>query len=115
MLEYYYTNFCGNISGVAIGAGWQATVAYVNITCYYLFGIPLGLIMGYKLDMGVRVRVVMLSLFIFISDLLKKPYSFFSTCNTQGIWYGMMSGTVVQTCVLFLMVYKTNWNKEVIN
>ncbi|WJX39705.1 Protein DETOXIFICATION 29, variant 2 [Trifolium repens] len=57
------------LSGVAIGAGWQAAVAYVNIACYYLFGIP-------------------------------------------GIWCGMLSGTILQTCVLLLMVYKTNWNKE---
>ncbi|KAF2301670.1 hypothetical protein GH714_028595 [Hevea brasiliensis] len=42
------------LSGVAIGAGWQAIVAYLNIACYYVFGIPLGLILGYKLDMGVR-------------------------------------------------------------
>ncbi|KAG2701929.1 hypothetical protein I3843_06G063200 [Carya illinoinensis] len=71
------------LSGVAIGAGWQAVVAYVNIACYYVFGIPLGLILGYKLDMGVR-----------------------------GIWYGMMTGTIVQTCVLFFIVYRTNWSKE---
>ncbi|CAN0896268.1 Protein DETOXIFICATION 29 [Linum grandiflorum] len=71
------------LSGVAIGAGWQAAVAYVNIGCYYVFGIPLGLILGYKLEMGVT-----------------------------GIWYGMMGGTVVQTLVLYWMIYKTNWNKE---
>ncbi|WJX39720.1 Protein DETOXIFICATION 29 [Trifolium repens] len=71
------------LSGVAIGAGWQAAVAYVNIACYYLFGIPVGLILGYKDDLRVK-----------------------------GIWCGMMSGTILQTCVLLLMVYKTNWNKE---
>ncbi|XWS34731.1 hypothetical protein CRYUN_Cryun21dG0062900 [Craigia yunnanensis] len=71
------------LSGVAIGAGWQATVAYVNIACYYLFGIPLGLTLGYALEMGV-----------------------------EGIWCGMLLGTVLQTCVLFGMIYKTNWNKE---
>ncbi|KAJ4843439.1 Protein DETOXIFICATION 29 [Turnera subulata] len=71
------------LSGVAVGAGWQAAVAYVNIGCYYLFGIPLGLILGYKLDMGV-----------------------------SGIWSGMLSGTVLQTCVLSWMIYRTNWNKE---
>ncbi|XP_024023877.1 protein DETOXIFICATION 29 [Morus notabilis] len=71
------------LSGVAIGAGWQAAVAYVNVACYYLFGIPLGLLMGYKLNMGVT-----------------------------GIWSGMVCGTLVQTFILFLMVYKTNWNKE---
>ena len=31
----------------------------------------------------------------------------------QGIWYGMLSGTVLQTIILFLIIYKTNWNKEV--
>ncbi|XP_027153670.1 protein DETOXIFICATION 29-like [Coffea eugenioides] len=71
------------LSGVAIGAGWQALVAYVNIACYYLFGIPLGLLLGYKINMGVK-----------------------------GIWYGMVSGTAVQTVVLFWIVYRTNWNKE---
>ncbi|XVF85042.1 hypothetical protein PTKIN_Ptkin17bG0086800 [Pterospermum kingtungense] len=71
------------LSGVAIGAGWQAAVAYVNIACYYIFGIPLGLILGYGLDMGVT-----------------------------GIWCGMLLGTVLQTLVLFGMVYKTNWSKE---
>ena len=52
------------LSGVAVGAGWQAVVAYVNIACYYFFGIPLGLILGYKLDKGVMVSHF---LFIFLS------------------------------------------------
>lgn len=71
------------LSGVAIGAGWQSLVAYVNIACYYIFGIPLGLIFGYALRMGV-----------------------------EGIWYGMVAGTVVQTLSLFYIVYRTNWQKE---
>ncbi|KAM7250446.1 hypothetical protein ACFE04_022329 [Oxalis oulophora] len=71
------------LSGMAVGAGWQGAVAYVNIVCYYVFGVPLGLILGYKLNLGVA-----------------------------GIWCGMLSGTVVQTCVLLWMVYRTNWNKE---
>ncbi|KAL5702298.1 hypothetical protein ACHQM5_027531 [Ranunculus cassubicifolius] len=24
----------------------------------------------------------------------------------------MLSGTIVQTCILFSMTYRTNWNKE---
>ncbi|CAN1811081.1 Protein DETOXIFICATION 40 [Linum perenne] len=43
------------LSGVAVGCGWQAFVAYVNVGCYYLIGIPLGCIMGFKFDMGVKV------------------------------------------------------------
>ncbi|KAK9903883.1 hypothetical protein M0R45_000854 [Rubus argutus] len=71
------------LSGVAVGAGWQAVVAYVNISCYYIVGVPLGLLFGYKFDWGV-----------------------------MGIWIGMLLGTVLQTCVLFYMVYMTNWTKE---
>jgi Na+-driven multidrug efflux pump len=42
--------------GVAVGAGWQSVVAYVNITTYYLIGIPLGGILGYALGYHVKVR-----------------------------------------------------------
>nr|GMD20849.1 protein DETOXIFICATION 29-like [Ipomoea batatas] len=71
------------LSGVAIGAGWQSYVAYVNIVCYYLVGIPIGLVLGFVFNKGVK-----------------------------GIWYGMMAGTVVQTIVLIVMVLRTNWIKE---
>ncbi|XP_052117624.1 LOW QUALITY PROTEIN: protein DETOXIFICATION 29-like [Arachis duranensis] len=72
------------LSGVAVGAGWQAILAYVNIACYYIFGIPLGLLLGFMLGWPIF----------------------------RGIWSGMLSGIVLQTCVLFFMIYKTNWNKE---
>ncbi|KAG2297765.1 hypothetical protein Bca52824_034237 [Brassica carinata] len=65
------------------GAGWQAVVAYVNIACYYLFGVPFGLLLGFKLEYGV-----------------------------MGIWWGMMTGTFVQSIVLTWMICKTNWDKE---
>ncbi|ONK80371.1 uncharacterized protein A4U43_C01F16950 [Asparagus officinalis] len=45
------------LSGVAIGAGWQAAVAYVNVGCYYVFGIPLGLVLGYKVNLGVQASI----------------------------------------------------------
>ncbi|XP_017416934.1 protein DETOXIFICATION 30 isoform X2 [Vigna angularis] len=81
-------SFCIIINNVqpvlsAVGAGWQAFVAYVNIGCYYLFGIPLGLLLGYKFHRGIK-----------------------------GIWQGMISGTVLQTIVILVMIYKTNWNRE---
>lgn len=31
----------------------------------------------------------------------------------QGIWLGMLCGTLAQTVILLVMVYKANWNKEV--
>ncbi|KAI3762841.1 hypothetical protein L1987_53283 [Smallanthus sonchifolius] len=71
------------LSGVAIGAGWQATIAYINIACYYIFGVPLGLTLGFALNWGVK-----------------------------GIWIGMLTGTVVQTIILIWICVRTNWDKE---
>ncbi|MFS8030729.1 putative multi antimicrobial extrusion protein [Helianthus anomalus] len=69
---------------VAIGAGWQTTVSYLNIVSYIGLGIPLGLLLGFKFDMGVK-----------------------------GIWYGMVSGASTQCCLLLMMIWRTNWNNEV--
>lgn len=44
------------ISGVAVGGGWQAPVAYINLFCYYAFGLPLGFLLGYKTSLGVQVK-----------------------------------------------------------
>ncbi|KAM3270758.1 protein DETOXIFICATION 21 isoform X1 [Capsicum chacoense] len=72
------------LSGVAIGAGWQSIVAYVNIGCYYLVGIPIGIILGFVLQLQVR-----------------------------GVWIGMLIGTLVQTIVLLIITSKTDWDKQV--
>ena len=42
--------------GVAVGCGWQAFVAYVNIGCYYVVGIPIGFVLGFTYDMGAKVK-----------------------------------------------------------
>lgn len=41
--------------GVAVGSGWQALVAYINVACYYFVGLPLGAFLGFKLCFGVKV------------------------------------------------------------
>ncbi|GLJ41651.1 hypothetical protein SUGI_0862020 [Cryptomeria japonica] len=71
------------LSGVAVGGGWQGLIAYVNVGCYYVIGLPLGLLMGYKFDLGAK-----------------------------GIWTGMICGTALQTVILLLITYFTNWNRE---
>ncbi|XP_058081014.1 protein DETOXIFICATION 33-like [Magnolia sinica] len=71
------------LHGVAIGAGWQSLVAFVNVGCYYLFGLPIGALLGYKFKLGV-----------------------------QGIWSGMLAGTLLQTIILMSITYRTNWQKE---
>ncbi|CAN1237265.1 Protein DETOXIFICATION 34 [Linum grandiflorum] len=72
------------ISGVAVGGGWQALVAYINLFCYYVVGLPLGFLLGYKTSLHVK-----------------------------GIWLGMIFGTFLQTLILICIICKTNWNKEV--
>lgn len=49
-----------DFSGVAVGGGWQALVAYINLGCYYIFGLPFGYFLGYALDMGVKVEILSL-------------------------------------------------------
>ena len=43
-------------AGVAVGGGWQALVAYINLFCYYIVGLPLGFLLGYKAKIGVEVN-----------------------------------------------------------
>ncbi|CAN1232457.1 Protein DETOXIFICATION 40 [Linum perenne] len=72
------------LSGVAVGCGWQAFVAYVNVICYYVVGVPLGVVLGFYFELGAK-----------------------------GIWSGMLSGTVTQTLILLWVTYRTDWKKEV--
>ncbi|XP_057506185.1 protein DETOXIFICATION 40-like isoform X3 [Actinidia eriantha] len=72
------------LSGVAVGCGWQAFVAYVNIGSYYIVGIPLGSLLGFYFKLGAK-----------------------------GIWSGMIGGTLMQTIILIWVTCRTDWKKEV--
>ncbi|GAB4861312.1 Protein DETOXIFICATION 27 [Ancistrocladus abbreviatus] len=72
------------LSGVAVGSGWQAWVAYINLACYYLVGLPLGVVMGWVFYTGV-----------------------------EGIWAGMIfGGTALQTVILAIITWQCDWEKE---
>ncbi|KAK4386224.1 protein DETOXIFICATION 21 [Sesamum angolense] len=49
------------LSGVAIGSGWQSTVAYVNIGSYYLIGVPIGILLGYVYNLRVQEFSILLT------------------------------------------------------
>lgn len=69
---------------------------------------------GLQTRHGCRCKYCIYSVFdqnIILFDTLVTMVNFFCL---QGIWIGMLTGTVIQTLVLFWMVYRTNWNKEVI-
>lgn len=40
---------------MAVGCGWQTFVAYVNIGCYYIVGVPLGALLGFYFKLGAKV------------------------------------------------------------
>ncbi|KAL3640800.1 Protein DETOXIFICATION 33 [Castilleja foliolosa] len=71
------------LSGVAVGAGWQSVVAYINIGCYYIVGLPLGILLGFVFDFG-----------------------------AMGIWGGMIGGICLQTLILIVITATRNWDKE---
>lgn len=71
------------LSGVAVGAGWQAIVAYINIGCYYIVGLPAGILLGFTFGFG-----------------------------AEGIWSGMIGGICLQTLILIVVTSITNWRKE---
>ncbi|PON55424.1 Multi antimicrobial extrusion protein [Trema orientale] len=72
------------LSGVAVGCGWQAWVAYINLGCYYIVGLPLGILMGWVFKLGVT-----------------------------GIWGGMIfGGTAIQTVILAIITIRCDWEKE---
>lgn len=72
-------------SGVAVGAGLQATVAIVNLVCFYIIGLPVGILLGYVARLQVK-----------------------------GIWIGMLAGVVSETIVLSIMMWRINWEEEVL-
>ncbi|XP_020877783.1 protein DETOXIFICATION 25 isoform X1 [Arabidopsis lyrata subsp. lyrata] len=72
------------LSGVAIGAGMQSMVAFVNLASYYAIGVPLGVLLIYVFNFGIK-----------------------------GLWSGMLAGVGVQTLILSYVIYKTDWELEV--
>ncbi|KAL2227058.1 UNVERIFIED_CONTAM: Protein DETOXIFICATION 35, partial [Sesamum indicum] len=101
------------ISGVAIGGGWQALVAYINLGCYYIFGLPLGYVLGYVADFGVMGIWGGMIAGLALQTLLLFIVLYKTNWNKEGVWGGMIAGVALQTLLLFLVLYKTNWNKEV--
>ncbi|KAK9109582.1 hypothetical protein Sjap_017642 [Stephania japonica] len=45
------------LSGLAIGAGWQTMVAYINIGSYYLVGMTVGCILAFKFNFGLEATL----------------------------------------------------------
>ncbi|XWS57961.1 hypothetical protein CRYUN_Cryun09bG0218100 [Craigia yunnanensis] len=72
------------LSGIATGAGLQSMVAYVNLGCYYVIGIPIGILLGYVANLEVK-----------------------------GLWIGLLSGVAIQSLILSCLVWRTDWDEQV--
>ncbi|ESR50524.1 hypothetical protein CICLE_v10031503mg [Citrus x clementina] len=71
------------LSGVAVGAGMQSTVAFVNLGSYYFVGVPTGVLLAYVANLGVT-----------------------------GLWIGLLGGIVIQTIILSFIIWRTNWDDQ---
>lgn len=53
---------------MAVGCGWQAFVAYVNVGCYYVVGIPLGSLFGFYFNLGAKVTINFILFFFLLTQ-----------------------------------------------
>ncbi|KAF9623474.1 hypothetical protein IFM89_003058 [Coptis chinensis] len=73
----------GVLSGIARGTGWQHMGAYVNLGSFYLAGIPLAVLLGFRLHFG-----------------------------GKGLWIGIVIGSAIQSSLLAFITCSTNWQKQ---
>jgi len=73
-----------SIIGIARGCGWQKSGAYVNLGSYYVFGIPIAVILGFWFEL-----------------------------RGKGLWIGIIVGASCQAVLLSLITSFTNWEKQV--
>ncbi|CAI8593147.1 unnamed protein product [Vicia faba] len=72
----------GVLSGVARGCGWQHLAVYVNLATFYLIGLPISCLLGFKTNLQMK-----------------------------GLWIGLICGLVCQTGTLLLLTWRVKWTK----
>ncbi|XP_051136147.1 protein DETOXIFICATION 19-like [Andrographis paniculata] len=70
----------GILSGVARGCGWQHLVVYINLGTFYLLGVPVAVLLGFKFKL-----------------------------YTKGLWIGLICGLTVQMIGLLVLARFTKW------
>ncbi|OMO55634.1 Multi antimicrobial extrusion protein [Corchorus capsularis] len=71
------------LNGIIRGIGLQHVAVYANLGAYYFFGIPMGILFGFILEL-----------------------------RGAGLWIGMLTGSIVQKILLSLVVIFTNWKNS---
>ncbi|KAJ8447629.1 hypothetical protein Cgig2_031683 [Carnegiea gigantea] len=75
-------NLQGVLSGIARGCGWQHIGAIVNLSAFYLFGIPIAAALGFWVKM-----------------------------RGMGLWIGILSGATVQSILLSIITSCVRWEE----
>ncbi|KDP45886.1 hypothetical protein JCGZ_15330 [Jatropha curcas] len=75
-------SFQGILSGVARGCGWQHLAVIANLATFYLIGMPIAIILGFK-------------------------FKFY----TKGLWIGLICGLFCQSCTLLVITLRTKWTR----
>ncbi|KAJ4968023.1 hypothetical protein NE237_014724 [Protea cynaroides] len=70
------------LSGVARGCGWQHLAALTNMVAFYVIGIPISAVLGFKVGL-----------------------------YTKGLWIGLICGLCCQCCTLLLITFCNKWKQ----
>ncbi|PSS16174.1 Protein DETOXIFICATION like [Actinidia chinensis var. chinensis] len=82
VVSILFDSFQGVLSGVARGCGWQHLAVYINLGTFYCIGMPIAILLGFKL----------------------KLYA-------QGLWVGLICGLCCQAGTLLLLTRLSQWTK----
>ncbi|KAL9322218.1 hypothetical protein ACSQ67_010271 [Phaseolus vulgaris] len=72
----------GVLSGVTRGCGWQHLAVYINLASFYLIGLPISCLLGFKTNL-----------------------------QYKGLWIGLICGLLCQSVTLFLFTRRAKWSK----
>ncbi|RWR86285.1 Multi antimicrobial extrusion protein [Cinnamomum micranthum f. kanehirae] len=71
----------GVLSGVSRGCGWQHLAAWTNLAAFYVIGMPISILLGFKFGL-----------------------------HAKGLWIGLICGLFCQACTLLLITLRTKWS-----
>ncbi|OVA14903.1 Multi antimicrobial extrusion protein [Macleaya cordata] len=71
----------GVLSGVSRGCGWQHLAAWTNLAAFYGIGMPIALLLAFKLEL-----------------------------YAKGLWIGLICGLFCQACTLLVITLRTKWS-----
>ncbi|KAI8552536.1 hypothetical protein RHMOL_Rhmol06G0274700 [Rhododendron molle] len=82
LISIIFDSSQGVLSGVARGCGWQHLAVYANLGTFYCIGMPIAILLGFKL----------------------KLYA-------KGLWLGLICGLCCQAGTLLLLTLRSKWTR----